>query len=98
FNLNPKQLTELYHFFPQRYDVQIIPYSDASLALPPFSIQQVFDILVTRASFGDALIVALIKKYLPKLSFFVSWDADHFKNKVTASVLTPLDFLKLGKK
>ncbi|MFQ5738323.1 MAG: hypothetical protein ACE5JX_04880 [Acidobacteriota bacterium] len=95
FNLNRQQLMEFYHFFPQRYKLRVLPYSDPSLALPPFEVDEILRIILNKASFGDAMIVASVRRYLPQIDFLVSWDAKHFKNQLVTNVLTPIEFLDL---
>lgn len=94
FNLNERQLLELYHYLPQKYNIGVVPPLTMESPLPPLPIQKIFDIIIQRASFGDAQIMAMIETYTPYASCLVSWDAEHLKGKVSTEVLTPQEFLE----
>lgn len=93
FNLNQQQILELFHYFPEKYKIDIIPSHDMGSFLPKTSIKAVMDMIYKKASFGDALISNLINHLLTKKSIFVSWDAVHFKNLLSIKTLTPEEFL-----
>ncbi len=94
FNLNEKQLQELFTYFSQRYAVEVLPHATLQSPLPALQTQDLFAVISGKASFGDALIIAAIEKYLPKATHFVSWNARHFVERLSIPALTPKEFLE----
>jgi predicted nucleic acid-binding protein len=95
FNLNAQQLQELFHHFSQKYQVQILPFSVLDRPLPVLTGADLFAYLKQKASFGDALLMATIATHVPDATHFISWDAAHFRGKLSIPVLTPNEFLRL---
>ena len=93
FNLNEKQMQELFFYFPQRYQVAVFPHPDLEGALPALKVGDLFDIIFKKVGFGDALIVAATEKYVPGAARFVSWNAQHFVGRLSIPSLTPKEFL-----
>ncbi len=96
FNLNQQQILELFHYFPAKYKIDIIPSNDIDSFIPKTSIREIMNMIYKKASFGDALIANFIKSFLTKNTIFVSWDAVHFKNLLAIKTLTPKEFLIEG--
>jgi hypothetical protein len=94
FNLNEKQMEELFYYFPQHYHVDVLPHATLQSPLPPFKTSDLFDTILRKASFGDALITAAIEKYIPGAICFVSWNAQHFNSRLPIPCLTPKEFLE----
>lgn len=93
FNLNDTQLRELFAYFSQRYSIDVLPHATLQSPLPAVQTGDLFDIMLRKASFGDALIIAAIERYLPRATRFVSWNARHFAGRLALPVLTPEEFL-----
>jgi hypothetical protein len=93
FNLSDKQLNELFHHFPQHYRLEVLPHSTLESPLPSFHAGDLFKIMLKKTAFGDALIVAAIEKHIPGAARFVSWNAQHFKGRLSIPTLTPREFL-----
>lgn len=93
FNLNQRQITELFHYFPLRYTLDIIPSNSIDSPLPEIAVKDIVEIIYKKASFGDALIANLVNKHLKENSLFVSWDAMHFKRLLSIKTMTPKKFL-----
>ena len=93
FNLNEKQLLELWFYFQDRYKVTVLPTADLTSNFPTIRIQKLFDVLKERASLGDALMLTVAEKYLPFVSTLVTWDDEHFKSQFPGTVLTPEGYL-----
>jgi len=93
FNLNRDQLLDLWTYFHDRYKITVLPEPDLQSVFPGIEINRLFDILCKKSSFGDALIIAVAKKYLPFVSTMISWDNEHFKDKFAGKVLTPEEFM-----
>src|ERR1041384_3081635 len=64
FNLGRQQLVELFHYFPRHYRVEVLPHSTLESALPAFRTADLLDKISTKASFGDALIAAVVEKHV----------------------------------
>ena len=94
FNLNEKQLTELWFYFQDNYRVTVLPSPDLKADFPDIGIQGIFDLLKNRTSLGDALVVEVAQKHLPFISTMVSWDTIHFEYIFPGAVLTPDEFLQ----
>ena len=60
FNLNQRQITELFHYFPLRYTIDIIPSNSIDSPLPEIAVKDILEIIYKKASFGDALIANLV--------------------------------------
>jgi len=94
FNLNEKQLSGLWIYFQDRYNVTVLPSPDISAGFPSIRINEIFDIIKNRSSLGDAMVMATAHKYLPFVSTMITWDKIHFKDKFSGAVLTPAEFLR----
>jgi hypothetical protein len=93
FNLSETQLKEMFHYFPQHYNVEVLPHSTLDSPLPGLKSGDLFDIIARKTSFGDALITCAVEKHIPGTTCFVSWNARHFKGHLSAPALTPREFL-----
>lgn len=94
FNLNEKQLLELWLYFQDRYKVAVLPDNKFESNFPTIGIKELFDLLKKRTSFGDALLIAVARKHMAFISTMITWDKNHFEGKFPGSVLTPDEFLK----
>lgn len=93
FNLNQRQILELFYYLPEKYGIEIIPSHDIGDFLPDASVKDIMDIIGRKASLGDALIANIINRSLDEKSVFVSWDAEHFKGLLSIKALTPREFM-----
>ena len=93
FNLNENQLKELFFYFPEHYHIEVLPHTSREGLLPTFELGDMFEIISRRAGFGDALIIAAIEKHIGGAARFVSWNARHFKGRLSIRSLTPREFL-----
>ena len=94
FNLNERQLQELFFYFPEHFRVEVLPHHDFESLLPALRTGDLFEVISRKASFGDALIIAVIEKYIHGASRFVSWNAQHFIGRLSIPSLTPKKFLE----
>lgn len=94
FNLNEKQVEELFFYFPQHYHVEVLPHASLQSLLPALRTGDLLNIILRKASFGDALIIAAIEKHVAGAVCFVSWNAQHFTGRLSIPALTPREFLK----
>jgi predicted nucleic acid-binding protein len=93
FNLNEKQLAELWFYFQDKYQIAVLPAPILETHFPAIEIKTLFNLLKRRTSLGDALMISVAKDYLPFISTLVSWDNGHFKNIFQGNVFTPEEFL-----
>lgn len=94
FNLNEKQLAELWFYFQDRYQVTVLPVPSLESKFPSIGIKEIFELLKNRTSLGDALMVVVAQKHLPFISTMVTWDKGHLENVFPGTVLTPEEFLE----
>ena len=94
FNLNEKQLFELWFYFQDRYHVSVLPVNDLETNFPLIEIHEIFDLLKKKTSLGDALMMAVARRHLPFVSTMITWDDEHFKDKFPGAVLTPEEFMQ----
>ena len=94
FNLNEKQLIELWFYFQDRYGVVVLPVPSFETNFPVIEIKEIFHLMKNRTSLGDALMISVANKHLPFIATMISWDDLHLKNIFPGTVLTPEKFLK----
>jgi predicted nucleic acid-binding protein len=94
FNLNEKQLSELWYYFQDRYGVVVLPVPSFESDFPALGIKNIFDLIKCRSSLGDALMISIANKHLPFVSTMISWDDVHFKDIFSGDVLTPEKYLE----
>jgi predicted nucleic acid-binding protein len=95
FNLNERQLRELWVYFEQKYKVTVLPDSGLDGTLPSVRIREVFEWIKRKLSFGDAYILAVALKQMPSVSTMITWDKEHFKGKFKGAIYTPTDYLQI---
>ncbi len=93
FNLNREQLFDLYYHFPRRYNLKEIRPLKPQELMPAFSISSLMNVMSTKASFGDTLVICSAKELGERLDYFVSWNAEHIKGKLDVDALTPVEYL-----
>jgi predicted nucleic acid-binding protein len=93
FNLNQKQLMDLWIYFEERYKVSVLPSPDLQSDFPPIEIHRIYDTISKKMSFGDALMLGLAEKLLPFVKTMVTWDNEHFKDIYSGKVLTPEEYI-----
>jgi predicted nucleic acid-binding protein len=93
-NLNAQQLRDLVVHFDRHYGIRYLPDLPYTASLPSFPILELMGIIERRAAFGDALVLAMLDRYAPPDTIFVSWDAKHFTGKTRSEVMTPEQFLE----
>jgi predicted nucleic acid-binding protein len=94
FNLSERQLKELFHYFARHYNVDVLPHCALENPLPPLNTEDLMNAIAKKASFGDALIISTVEKHLPGTARFVSWNARHFRGRISVTALTPREFLE----
>jgi hypothetical protein len=92
FNLNRRQLRSLHAYFGRRFAVKVVP-ERAEGGIVPASDDDVLAYIARRMSFGDALVAHAIDCWAPDATSFITWDARHFRGKISPIVLTPSEFL-----
>jgi len=94
FNLNDRQLRELWLYFEQKYRVTVLPDTGLDATLPSLRIRELFEWIKKKLSFGDAYILAVALKQIPSLSVMITWDKEHFKGKFKGALYTPTEYLQ----
>ena len=93
FNLNETQLRALFAYFGRRFSVQVLPEDHATRPVMPAAAQTILARMARRMSFGDALVAEAVERFAPASRMFVSWDAQHFRDKLAIPAVTPRQFL-----
>lgn len=93
FNLNEKQLLQLWFYFQDRYRISVLPIPSLETDFPLLSLKEIFDLIKTRTSLGDALVASAGQRYLPFARTMVTWDKEHLDGKFSRDVLTPAEFM-----
>lgn len=96
FSLSEQQILELYHYLPERYHVEVVPSHSFYSPLPAVTVDRLLGLISRKMSFGDALVMTMVETHVPYASFFISWDAAHFRGKTSIPVMTPEEFLQRG--
>jgi predicted nucleic acid-binding protein len=94
FNLNDRQLRELWLYFEQKYRVTVLPDTGLDATLPSLKTRELFEWIKKKLSFGDAYILAVALKQIPSLSVMITWDKEHFKGKFKGALYTPTEYLQ----
>lgn len=93
FNLNERQLAELFAYFGDRYKVRVIPVANLDAPIPFLTVGMVFSHISRKTALGDALILAAIEQAIPGADTIVSWDKEHLLGKTSLQVVTPVEFM-----
>lgn len=97
FNLTLGDLRNLYVGFPGRYNLTIIFPDKLSDYILKLDIIRIFGFIEKKMSFSDSLISDTVEIYREKLNFFITWNAKHFRDKLSIEVVTPHEFLEKHK-
>ena len=89
FNLNRRQLRELYSHFARRYHVRVLPDAERRRHLPSFRVGDILSIMERKVSFGDALVFALLEARKEEVTTFVTWNARHFRGRTEVDIREP---------
>jgi predicted nucleic acid-binding protein len=92
FNLNARQLLELWVYFEHKYHVTVLPDPALDGTLPSLRVREIFEWIQKKLSFGDAFLLAAALKQSPTLSRMVTWDKEHFKGKFPGDLFTPAEY------
>jgi hypothetical protein len=84
----------LWFYFQERYGVVVLPSPSFEADFPEIEMKEIFDLLKSRTSLGDALMISVSKRHLPFISTMVTWDNLHFRDIFQGPVLTPEEFLE----
>lgn len=93
FNLNREQLNDLWVHFSRKYGISVLPAPDFETQCPVVEQKRVFELVASRTSFGDALMVATAERYLPFVPTLVTWDKEHLQGIFKGGVFTPQEYL-----
>lgn len=96
FNLNHRQLEELFLYFPHKYGLSVLPSAESSAWTPSFKVIELIRKIQYGMALKDAEIALVVEEYKNMVTSFVSWNAKHFKGKLGCPVYTPKEALKLN--
>jgi hypothetical protein len=100
FNLSAEQLNGSQNWLINAYNLTIIWDTDSKENIDPESWREIIyerpfqKMQTVRMAFMDALILSAAE-HAPKVEYFVTWNAKHFKGKTDLTVLTPEEYLNL---
>lgn len=93
FQLSPRQIIALPATLQAQFRLSVIPNPDAMPDYAGCTYADVFGQLAQQMSMGDAVMAVQLRKFAPPGSIFLTWDAQHFVNKVPLPVFRPDDWL-----
>ncbi len=92
FNLNNRQIKELFISFPKIFNVEVIFPQKTENTLLCTDIEDILKQIYKKMAFLDAVILDLFEK--SKTEVFITWNAKDFRNKTKKHILTPKEFLE----
>lgn len=96
FNLNERQLAELYRYLPVHYSLRVYPGWQPDTSLPRFTARRILEVMGKKASLGDALVISAVLDMGLAVSYYVSWNARHFAQHLPVPAVTPAEALARG--
>jgi hypothetical protein len=100
FNLSAEQLEDWQNWLIRAYNLTVIWDVNSKETITPESWREIIyerpfqKMQTSRMAFMDALILSAAE-HAPKVEYFVTWNAKHFKGKTDLTVLTPEEYLDL---
>ena len=94
FNLNSRQLMELYAYLPVQYKIGVVPSHGPAAATPRLPAAALLRVMRQRASLGDAQVIALLRTMQPTPDLLVTWNTVHFAGRLEGTLRTPADALR----
>ncbi len=96
FNLSPSRLAGWRVWLQEAYGLTVLWPAPAGREADVFFYEEIYagplhKMQTQRMSFVDALIIALAER-TPGVETFVTWNAQHFRNKTSLTVLTPAEY------
>ncbi len=92
FNLNSKQIKELFISFPNIFNVEVIFPQKTENTLLYINIEDILKQIYKKMALLDAVILDLFEK--SNVETFITWNAKDFKDKIKKKILTPREFLE----
>jgi len=89
FNSSAKALRDLADEIPVDYGLIVLPAPAFDLIYAGLDYQAVRDRIATRLSIGDAVTALQIEPFIPTATTLLTWNARHFRGKLSIPVLTP---------
>jgi hypothetical protein len=88
FNLSRTDLENFFKGFPSIFNVIVLFLGDSTKRVS-FDVPAIFNIMSGKMAFLDALSASVAEEHSAKLDAFVTWNAKHFREKVSLKVITP---------
>lgn len=89
FNSPTSWTSQLPERIPLWYAVTVVPDLPSHPTHANCTIQALIDTMVQRCALEDAVVLEQIKLFAPKCQLFLTWNARHFRGKLSIPVLTP---------
>ena len=93
FNLPTDQIQKLFTLLPKRYGLQVVPLLETSQVTPTFSLSAILAQVEKKMALGDAFQALYLQQYASQATAFLSWNARHFRQKLSLPVQTPEEWL-----
>jgi hypothetical protein len=74
---------------PVWYAVEVVPSLQVHPVFANCSVDALIGIMVQRCSLGDAIVLEQMRLFAPGATLFLSWNARHFRGKLSIPALTP---------
>lgn len=94
FNTPVADIPQLPAEVVKEYGLKVVPDPAAVPEYAACTVAEVVAQMGTQMALGDAVTAVQIAKYAPPGSIFVTWNARHFRGKVSVSVMTPEEWLQ----
>lgn len=100
FNLSAEYLADWQNWFINAYNLNVIWDTNSKEQVDSETWREIIyerpfqKMQTVRMAFMDALILSTAE-HTPDVEYFVTWNAKHFKDKTTLTVLTPEEYLAL---
>ncbi|MFH1356978.1 MAG: hypothetical protein ABII18_07585 [bacterium] len=91
YNLPEEELLKLYSEFCAYFGVKVLFPAD-SVGNLDYDIASIMKQMMSKQSLGDSQISYVINRFQNELSCVVSWNAKHFKEKLTLPCYTPENY------
>jgi hypothetical protein len=89
FNSTSSWTSNLPERIPIWYAVTVIPDPKTHPVHANCAVQSLIDIMAQRCALEDAVVLEQIKQFAPHCKLFLTWNARHFRGKLSIPVQTP---------
>ncbi len=94
FNLDAAELRNLYTGFSGKYALKILFPETLSDQVLKLNVTRVFSYIEKKMALSDSIVSDVADMHKDLLNLFITWNAKHFKDKLSIQVVNPDEFLK----